>query len=162
MIVVAMDIPDADCAHSHALKSSLRGLRAVYRDPAPLTERRGARGWHFVRCTRTPEARAEARRKLLRWREWRQGHPWLLRWERLPAWERQWADATAFCETGGKMDPTIHNPGGQYHGLMQFDWPTAKAAGFTKDPHLTSANEQKVRGVYYMRRKGTAPWPNCG
>jgi hypothetical protein len=157
-----IDVPDQDCEHLHTLRQSLRGLRAVYRDPRPLTERRGAHGWHFVICTRTVEAREQARRKLLRWRQWRRQHPWLLAWERLPSWEQSWADSTAFCETGGTMDPRIHSPGGLYHGLMQFDLRTASLAGFTRDPHLTSANEQKVRGVRYMLRQGTSPWPNCG
>jgi hypothetical protein len=151
-----------DCSHTHSLHSALRGIRHVMRDPRPLTRERGALNWHYINCTRTPEARAAARRRLAWWQRWRDNHPWLLRWERLNPWERQWANSTAYCETGGTMDPRIHSPSGVYHGLMQFDLRTARLAGFTKDPHETSTNEQKVRGVHYMRAKGTGPWPVCG
>lgn len=157
-----IDIPAHDCDHTHAIVSALRGVRTVYRDPRPLTRRRGAHGWHFVLCTRSYRSYRRARHALVTWRNWRVDHPWLLRWERLAPWQRQWANSTAFCETGGKMNPRIVSPGGKYRGLMQFDFSTWHLAGGSGDPIDATANEQKVRAVYWMDREGTSPWPNCG
>lgn len=150
------------CDHTHSLHSALRGIREVMIDPRPMTKRRGARGWHYVICTRTREARAKARRRHEELHRWRAEHPWLLRWRNLAQWERDWANSTADCETGGTMNPRIVSPSGVYRGLMQFDFSTWHLAGGSGDPINATGNEQKVRAVYWMRKKGTSPWPNCG
>lgn len=157
-----IDVPAQDCEHTHALVSALRGVRTVMRDPRPLTRRRGAHAWHFIRCARTPGVATRARRAHIRWLGWRREHRWLLRWERLPEWARSWADSTAFCETGGTMNPRAVSPTGQYRGLMQFDYGTWHEAGGSGDPIDASANEQKVRGVRLMLRVGRGRWPRCG
>lgn len=157
-----LDVPDQSCDHTHSLKSAERGIHFVMRDPRPLTEKRGARNWHYVNCTRSRTARAKARRKLEEMRTWRREHPWLLAWERLSAGDKAWANSTAWCETGGTMNPRIVSPGGKYRGLMQFDFRTWHEAGGSGDPIDASGNEQKVRAVYLMHRVGTGRWPNCG
>ena len=154
------DMPDQGCEHTHALSSALRGIEAVMHDPRPMTERRGAKNWHYVNCTRSFTARAKARKRLMELREWRRQHPWLLAWERLSPWDRQWADNTASCESGG--NPTAHNPTGVYHGAMQFDLGTWAEAGGSGDPHTHSLNEQKVRAVWLMHKVGSGRWPVCG
>lgn len=75
----------------------------------------------------------------------------------------------AECETGGKMDPAIHDDatGSSYHGLFQFDLQTWGSVGggegeSASDPHAASWDEQ----FYYAQRlydsRGSSPWPICG
>lgn len=89
---------------------------------------------------------------------------WKREWSRIDAGWRQWALGTAYCETGGTMDPTIHNPSGVYHGLGQFDLRTWGEAGGTGDPHNASYHEQLVRMVRLAQSPsgGKGRWPVCG
>jgi resuscitation-promoting factor RpfB len=87
---------------------------------------------------------------------------WRRAWARTDAGWRAWAHGTAYCETGGTMSPTIHNPSGTYHGLGQFDLRTWGEAGGTGDPHHASYHEQLVRMVRLARRVGKGRWPHCG
>lgn len=90
---------------------------------------------------------------------WAREHPWVHRWNHLAPWERVWLRRTAWCES--RNNPRT-NTGNGFYGLVQFSWPTARAAGFSRLPHLTSWHEQAVRGVWWMRRAGAGQWPVCG
>jgi hypothetical protein len=68
----------------------------------------------------------------------------------------------AYCETGGTMNPAIHDPSGTYHGLFQFDLQTWGSVGGTYDPHLASVEEQYWRAQMLYDSRGASPWPVCG
>lgn len=70
--------------------------------------------------------------------------------------------AIAECETGGTMDPEIHDPSGTYHGLFQFDLGTWASVGGSGDPHTASEDEQYYRAALLYKRSGSSPWPVCG
>lgn len=78
-----------------------------------------------------------------------------------------WTYSTAFCETGGTMDPHIHSDSGSYHGLGQFayhwgsdlDWFKRFGAG---DPHDHHAIVQGSAMVELKREGGAQHWPVCG
>lgn len=87
---------------------------------------------------------------------------WQERWARVPSDWKAWARRTAYCETGGTMNPSIHNPSGIYHGLGQFDLRTWAEAGGAGDPHNASSAQQLWRMQHLARRVGTGRWPTCG
>lgn len=102
---------------------------------------------------RAAAAAARCRTEACRWRRHFRAQP--------ASW-RGWALRTAYCETGGKMDPAIHDPSGRYHGLGQFDLRTWREAGGWGDPHRASRWEQLSRMIRLARRVGTGRWPVCG
>lgn len=64
------------------------------------------------------------------------------------------------CESGG--DYTAVSPSGRYRGAYQFDQRTWESVGGTGDPAAASPAEQDARAAELQRRRGSAPWPNCG
>lgn len=90
--------------------------------------------------------------------------PWQHRYHHLPAAVKARLRSVRMCESGDR--PWAVSAGGTYRGFYQYDRPTARAAGFTRDPAtLTSAEgraEQHVRTAWYAMRTGWRPWPICG
>lgn len=123
-----------------------------------------ARVQHYATCLTTRAKAHHAHQLARKWWAWRHEYAqvWVIRFNRLPSGWRAWADSTAWCESGGTMDPQIHDPSGTYHGLMQFDLRTWGEAGGSGDPHNASRAEQQTRGAWLAQRVGTGRWPVCG
>jgi hypothetical protein len=66
----------------------------------------------------------------------------------------------AACESGG--DPTAVSADGRYFGKYQFSRATWRAVGGRGNPARASEAEQDRRAAILYKRRGTAPWPNCG
>jgi peptidoglycan hydrolase-like protein with peptidoglycan-binding domain len=66
----------------------------------------------------------------------------------------------AQCESGG--NPRAISSSGRYRGKYQFDQATWEAAGGTGDPAAASERTQDRIALALYRKRGTAPWPNCG
>lgn len=69
-------------------------------------------------------------------------------------------ESIAACESGG--NPRAISPGGQYRGLLQFDYETWESVGGTGDPAAASRREQLYRGALLYLRTGPSSWPVCG
>ena len=147
-----------NCDHGH--RSQVAKKRITDLLHAPYVRRGKVR--HYNRCVATREKRRYLTRVVRAGWEWRAANYWPIQLARQDSGWRAWAWSTAGCESGGTFDPTIHNPSGIYHGLMQFSLSTARVAGFTTDPHNTSTAEQLVRGIWLAQRHGTQHWPVCG
>jgi hypothetical protein len=128
-------------------------------------------GDHWPGCrTKACDKRVGARIRERRRRAWCNRHPnckWKYKFLAEPAGSRAWAKNTAYCETGGTMNPAIHSPpynsrGDRYHGLGQFDMRTAGEAGFSGDPHNAPYYEQLTRMIWLRDRVGAGRWPVCG
>lgn len=85
----------------------------------------------------------------------RQYRCWKQAWRNLPSDTRRYVLAVEWCETRRR---NIHSPDGVHHGRLQFNLNTAWAAGFKRDPHLTSRFQQRVRAVRFARRHGWGHW----
>lgn len=151
------------CRYVHPSAESYRQTTRLLKHERPVGPRVKRRVRKWARCVQT-RAKAHAVHEHVRglW-AWRHEytHLWPIRFNSQPAGWRWWGDATAWCESGGTMDPGIHNDGGQYHGLMQFDLRTWGEAGGSGDPHVASRWEQETRGIWLARRVGKGRWPNC-
>jgi peptidoglycan hydrolase-like protein with peptidoglycan-binding domain len=66
----------------------------------------------------------------------------------------------AQCESGG--NPQAVSRSGKYRGKFQFDQATWEAWGGTGDPIDASESKQDKVALKLYRKRGTAPWPNCG
>src|SRR4051794_40166066 len=66
----------------------------------------------------------------------------------------------AQCESGG--NPRAISRSGRYRGKFQFDQATWEAAGGHGDPAAASESTQDRIALALYRKRGTAPWPNCG
>ena len=66
----------------------------------------------------------------------------------------------AQCESGG--NPRAISRSGRYRGKYQFDQATWQSAGGTGDPAAAPESTQDRVALRLYRRRGTAPWPNCG
>jgi hypothetical protein len=66
----------------------------------------------------------------------------------------------AQCESGG--NPRAISPSGRYRGKYQFDRSTWAAAGGHGDPAAAPESTQDRIALALYRKRGTAPWPNCG
>jgi peptidoglycan hydrolase-like protein with peptidoglycan-binding domain len=66
----------------------------------------------------------------------------------------------AQCESGG--NPRAISRTGRYRGKFQFDQPTWEAAGGHGDPAAAPESTQDRVALALYRKRGTAPWPNCG
>jgi peptidoglycan hydrolase-like protein with peptidoglycan-binding domain len=66
----------------------------------------------------------------------------------------------AQCESGG--NPRAISRSGRYRGKFQFDQSTWEAAGGTGDPAAAAESTQDRVALRLYRKRGTAPWPNCG
>jgi hypothetical protein len=66
----------------------------------------------------------------------------------------------AQCESGG--NPRAVSRTGRYRGKYQFDQATWEAWGGRGDPIRASEATQDRVAVRLYRKRGTAPWPNCG
>jgi peptidoglycan hydrolase-like protein with peptidoglycan-binding domain len=66
----------------------------------------------------------------------------------------------AQCESGG--NPRAISRSGRYRGKYQFDQATWQSAGGTGDPAAAPESTQDRIALRLYRRRGTAPWPNCG
>jgi hypothetical protein len=66
----------------------------------------------------------------------------------------------AQCESGG--NPRAISRSGRYRGKFQFDQATWESAGGTGDPAAAPESTQDRIALRLYRRRGTAPWPNCG
>lgn len=149
------------CDHGHRSSVAYKRIRDLVRHVDPSVDKQRVQHWATCLSTRAKAHHAhELARSHWRWRH-EYAQIWVIRFAREPASWRSWADATAWCESGGTMEPTIHNPGGQYHGLMQFDLRTWGEAGGSGDPHYASRAEQQTRGIWLAKRVGTGRWPNC-
>jgi soluble lytic murein transglycosylase-like protein len=143
------------CAKTYTQAHVRAAARKVWRHTSPVTgrERRAVR--RYIRCARRPASRPAMRRTVRRWKAWRVAHRWQIEWERFAPADRIWATRVAYCESTN--NPRAHSPGG-HHGLMQFLLSTARAAGFSGDPHLASRHEQLVRAVWWSHRAGRSQW----
>jgi hypothetical protein len=126
-------------------------------DPWPPTDRLS----HYRRCVNPRSARGRLARYAAAQRRWRASynHVWPIRYNRLSAGDRAWAVNTGACESGN--NPAT-NTGNGFYGLLQFTLPTARAAGFTRRPDLTSWHEQATRAVWWMHKTSPGQWPVCG
>ena len=66
----------------------------------------------------------------------------------------------AQCESGG--NPRAISRSGRYRGKFQFDQATWESAGGSGDPAAASESTQDRIALKLYRKRGTAPWPNCG
>jgi peptidoglycan hydrolase-like protein with peptidoglycan-binding domain len=66
----------------------------------------------------------------------------------------------AQCESGG--NPRAISRSGRYRGKFQFDQATWEAAGGHGDPAAAAESTQDRIALRLYRKRGTAPWPNCG
>src|SRR4051794_7154243 len=66
----------------------------------------------------------------------------------------------AQCESGG--NPRAISRSGRYRGKFQFDQATWEAAGGHGDPAAAPESTQDRIALALYRKRGTAPWPNCG
>ena len=66
----------------------------------------------------------------------------------------------AQCESGG--NPRAISPSGRYRGKFQFDQATWEAYGGHGDPAAAPESTQDKIALALYRKRGTAPWPNCG
>jgi hypothetical protein len=66
----------------------------------------------------------------------------------------------AQCESGG--NPRAISRSGRYRGKFQFDQPTWESAGGHGDPAAAPESTQDRIALKLYRKRGTAPWPNCG
>jgi hypothetical protein len=66
----------------------------------------------------------------------------------------------AQCESGG--NPRAISRSGRYRGKFQFDQATWEAAGGHGDPAAAPESTQDRIALRLYRKRGTAPWPNCG
>jgi len=115
---------------------------------------------HMLFCAPTVQGKQAIRAQ---WKAGKKRHGkkfyWRIRWDKLSAADKAWADSTASCESG-------HNPrtntGNGFYGAFQFTASTAAAAGFQTLPHLTSWYEQAVRAVRWRNIAGSGQWPVCG
>lgn len=156
----------AGCDVAYTRNQARPVIHAIYRSAAPLTlpRRRIARA--HVRCLRRPVSRRLMARYRHRWSRWRRTHYWLLEFERLPAGDQAWAEATSHCETRqwwpDKRAQARANIGNGYWGAFQFTPGTWYAAGGKQPAYLTSWHEQAVRAVRWMHAEGASHWPVCG
>jgi hypothetical protein len=90
---------------------------------------------------------------------WRDHHP-RARAASLIAPYRAWLARVARCESSNNTHAV--SPGGTYRGLYQFDLQTWASVGGTGDPAQASRDEQDLRAVLLLRRRGASPWPVCG
>jgi hypothetical protein len=114
----------------------------------------------FAVCVATVEKSQAVWRYVRKSWIWRHSyrHVWPIRFYRLSSRWRRWAWITGECESGN--DPRAVSKAGD-HGSHQFKMGTARAAGFTRDPVLTSWWEQAVRAVWWRWRSSRSQWPNC-
>jgi hypothetical protein len=66
----------------------------------------------------------------------------------------------AQCESGG--NPRAISPSGRYRGKYQFDQAAWEYAGGHGDPAAAPESVQDRVALTLYRKRGTAPWPNCG
>lgn len=92
-------------------------------------------------------------------KRWAAKHP-VARVASIVAPYRAWLSRVAHCESSNNTHAV--SPGGTYRGLYQFDLQTWASVGGTGDPAQASRNEQDLRAVLLLRRRGTSPWPRCG
>lgn len=67
----------------------------------------------------------------------------------------------AMCETGGTMNPAIHNPTGKYRGAFQFSLETFASVGGVGDPHTYSYETQREFARALILRSGWGQFPYC-
>ena len=80
---------------------------------------------------------------------------WKKAWRSLDAGTRAYVKQVEWCESRAR---NIHSADGVHHGRMQFNLQTARAAGFARDPHLTSKFQQRVRAYRFAQRYGWSHW----
>jgi hypothetical protein len=146
MTAPAAAAPTKDGCRTKACEKRVAKKRAIHKAGYPMCNT-----WA---CTKRVD-RARAKRYRTRWKR---------AWNRIDGGWQAWARGTAYCETGGTMSPTIHNPSGRYHGLGQFDLRTWGEAGGSGDPHNAGYYEQLVRMVRLAQSPsgGKGRWPVCG
>lgn len=164
---VTLDVPywqaaNHHCRHGYSQPAAKRGIAANLRTHEPLTRQRGRRVWRYANCAPTQQqarSRAHYVRQLRHWRK-KYAHVWPIKYNRLPAGDRAWAESTSSCESG--MNPKATDPSGIYLGAFQFLLSTWHSAGGTGDPRQHSWFYQAVVAVRWMHGHGAGQWPVCG
>lgn len=152
------------CKFTHPSRDSYSATTRLLKHEQPVGSTTKSRINKWATCVATREKAHAVHvhvRKLWQWRH-SYAHVWPIHFNSEDAGWRGWADSTADCESGGTMDPAIHNPSGIYHGLMQFDLGTWHEAGGSGDPHNASRAEQETRGIWLAKKVGNGRWPVCG
>lgn len=149
------------CDYVHGSSESYRATTRLLRHHRPVGQGTKRRVQKWATCVAT-RAKAHAVhqhvRSLWAWRH-RYAHRWPIRFNGLPSWDRSWAYSTGACESGNNPGT---NTGNGFYGSHQFTLSTARAAGFTRRPDLTSWHEQAVRAVWWMHKTSVSQWPICG
>lgn len=151
----------ASCSRAYTHRQFRPFAKRVYRGRGVSTTRkRHVR--YVLRCHTSRGGRADSRRMIHRLQrlQWRRNHPWLMRWQRIPARGKQWVLRTASCESG--RNPGVVSSNGLYFGAMQFSSSTWHSVGGRGSPAAASLKEQYVRGYRLMQRDGAGHWPVCG
>lgn len=125
--------------------------RAILRSAKPLTAVRRSKAHRYSRCH--PAV-------FRHWYRWRKGHPWHIRWRRIPTARHSELAVIAQCESHG--NPRAIGGGGAFRGKYQFDMGTWHGVGGSGDPIDAIEREQDVRASTLMDRRGHQPWPVCG
>lgn len=149
------------CDHGHRSKVSYERTTRVLRNYTPFTKEEGKRVRHYVACVTTKAKKVAVKKHVLRLLAWRKSYrpKWRIQFNRLPAWDRQWAISTSSCESG--MNPAT-NTGNGFYGAFQFMLSTWHAAGGTGMPNQHSWHYQAVIAVSWMHRSSPSQWPICG
>jgi hypothetical protein len=137
-----------------SLHSAKHEVRAVYRQTPLLTKRDARRIAKRTRCLERSD-RSDLHRFRNRMRAWRRAHRWQIEWRRLSAYDRNWANAIAWCESRRRRYAA--NASGH---LSYFQWAlsTWYAAGGHGHPFGASYHEQAVRAVRWRNKAGASQW----
>jgi len=152
---------DVGCDHGHPSKVAYAQTTKLLRNHVPLTPQRGRRVQHYRACTTTKAKSRAVGRHIRKLRAWRSSyaHRWPIAYNRLPAYDRAWAESTSSCEAG--MNPAT-NTGNGFYGAFQFMVGTWHSAGGTGLPSQHSWAYQAVIAVRWMHVAGAGQWPVCG
>ena len=150
------------CRVTHPSRRSYRKVRKMLRHHQPLRPIQRRRSKHYAVCVATRKKSRAVWRFVRRSYGWRglYAHYWPIQLNRLPAWTRSWAEATAWCESDMGQNPRTNLNG--FRGRFQWVMSTWYGAGGRGDPAAASYEHEAVIAIGLMLREGAGHWPNCG
>ena len=148
------------CNHGHRFLVAHGRIRKLIRNHNPYVRKK--RVQHYATCVERRKMSRKLNRFAKRSWQWRKqyAHIWAIRLNRLPAWTRNWATSTAWCESDMGQNPRTNLNG--FRGRFQWVMSTWYAAGGAGDPAAASYEHEAVIAIGLMLREGAGHWPNCG
>ncbi len=165
--------PAGKCDRTYTAKQEFRALRAIFRDPSPVTQAERRKLKQFRDCARSHSIARRSVKKLHWWQRWRVSYRgyWRLSAERLGDVAHGALAPLRGCETRGISFPSnyAYNGSSGYDGAYQYDertwrealaWRGTPARYYTQLAWAAGVDAQDVvtYKFYYSHR---SRWPNC-